>query len=671
MEQEAVSAVVSFTPALPGIGYTVTASQVIISGTAQAAAQASTTILNYLYEVETTGCGPARENGTITILPTPVMQLFAGNPNQPSVCNNSPIDPVDYIFNPQSGATFSISWDQVPNGISATLASGGGGTNNIVRVQGTPSVQVSSTTTYNYQITLSGTCDPDVIVSGSVTVDPGPIIDADYIQDFLVFDVDCNGANTGSIVLGNPSDPDFLNAITSVTPGSVQISEIAFAPTGAVTYTDIFRVFINGTEYNTRGGQTSNTINSVYTPNDIINDLISRINNDPSQQDVSASLNGFGLRLVGTVEGVPFTVSANTTDTNAITNTVTTTQLAETYAPVLRWTFPDSSVVTATSIYNLYAGSYALEVIVNSCVSSATFVVEEPPALSFDVDFCGGTTGAITVQASGGIAPYTYTVEYNGVRLPGASGIRVTNGQANFTGLTPGRLYVVEVSDTSSCTLPLTRAVRIPTGLNFDPTIVQTTDSYCSTGTTGNGSIITSRLVSGTLVNAFTGGSGLYEYAWAESLTGTRVIGTQPNLYNLPPGDYYLTLTDAVLGCEYPTQLISVGGFASVRLNGVETANFVNVRGTGSVTSSATADFIYTLDCNGDSNAAFDLFAVGGSGNLEISSLTPGTVLPPGIGSAVSLSNLPAGTYVFEVTDLSPPLILTASPFRHVRIYLQ
>ena len=321
LEQEAVSAVVSFTPALPGIGYTVTASQVIISGTAQAAAQASTTILNYLYEVETTGCGPARENGTITILPTPVMQLFAGNPNQPSVCNNSPIDPVDYIFNPQSGATFSISWDQVPNGISATLASGGGGTNNIVRVQGTPSVQVSSTTTYNYQITLSGTCDPDVIVSGSVTVDPGPIIDADYIQDFLVFDVDCNGANTGSIVLGNPSDPDFLNAITSVTPGSVQISEIDFAPSGVVTYTDIFRVYINGTEYNTRGGQTTLGVNSVYSQNAIINDLISRINNDPAQQDVSASLNGFGLRLVGTVEGVPFTVSANTSDTNAITNT--------------------------------------------------------------------------------------------------------------------------------------------------------------------------------------------------------------------------------------------------------------------------------------------------------------------------------------------------------------
>ena len=656
LEQEAISAVVSFTPALPGIGYTLTTTQVIISGTAQAAAQASTTIRTFLYEVETTGCGPARESGTITILPTPVMSLFNGNPNQPSVCNNSPIEPVDYIFNPQSGATFSISWDEAPAGISATLASAAGGSNNVVRVLGTPSVQISSTTTYNYQITLSGTCDPDVVVSGSVTVDPGPIIDADYIQDFLVFDVACNGDNTGSIVLGDPTDPDFLNAITSVTPGREQISMVTFTPSTTVTYTDIFRVYINGTEYNTRGGQTTLGVNSIYSVADIINDLVSSINNDPAQQDVQASLSGFGLRLTGTVEGVAFTVSANTSDTNSISNTVTTTQIAAAYAPVLRWIYPDSSVVTATDIYNLYAGEYTLEVIVNSCLSSATFVVEEPPALGFNVDFCGGVTGAITVQASGGIAPYTYTIEYNGVRLPGASGIRVTNGQANFSGLTPGRLYVVEVSDTSSCSLPLTRAVRIPTALNFDPTIVQVTDSYCSTGTTGNGNIVTTRLISGVQVNAFTGGSGLYEYRWSESLTGTRVIGTSPNLENLPPGDYYLTLTDAVLGCEYPPQLITVGGYASVRLNGVETANFVNQRGAGSLTSTSTADFIYTLDCFGDSNAAFDLFAVGGSGNLEISSLTPGTTIPSGVGAAVSLSNLPAGTYVFEVTDLSPPL---------------
>ena len=112
-----------------------------------------------------------------------------------------------------------------------------------------------------------------MVVNGSITVDPGPIIDADYIQDFLVFDVECNGDNTGSIVLGDPTDPDFLNAITSVTPGREQISIITFTPTNTVTYTDIFRVYINGTEYNTRGGQTVLGVNSVYDNADIINDL--------------------------------------------------------------------------------------------------------------------------------------------------------------------------------------------------------------------------------------------------------------------------------------------------------------------------------------------------------------------------------------------------------------
>ena len=66
----------------------------------------------------------------------------------------------------------------------------------------------------------------------------------------------------------------------------------------------------------------------------------------------------------------------------------------------------------------------------------------------------------------------------------------------------------------------------------------------------------------------------------------------------------------------------------------------------------------FTLDCYGDSNAAFDLFAVGGSGNLEISSLTPGTVLPANWFCCKPFKP-PTGTYVFEVTDLSPPSILT------------
>ena len=358
-------------------------------------------------------------------------------------------------------------------------------------------------------MTLSGTCDPDVVETGSIQVDPGPDIDKNYIQNFLVKDVECYNDNTGSIVLGDTSSPDFLNAIKNIKLGTVQISEIAFA--GVATYTDILRVTINGTTYLGRGGEVLGGVPVVYSNAQIINNFMTDINNDPSQSDLSVSQTGFGLRLVGEVEGVSFTFSANTSDTNAITNTVTTTQIAQAYTPVVTWYYPDTTVVPANNIYNLYSGSYALNVTVGGCTSSATFFVDQPDELSFEIDFCGGTTGAISVQASGGIAPYEYTIEENGTRLPGASGIKVSNGMVNFTGLTPGRLYVVEVSDSSSCTYGLTRSIRIPRELAYDPAIVEKTESYCVTGTIGNGSIVTTPLDgAGNQLNAFSGGSGVY-----------------------------------------------------------------------------------------------------------------------------------------------------------------
>ena len=120
-----------------------------------------------------------------------------------------------------------------------------------------------------------------------------------------------------------------------------------------------------------------------------------------------------------------------------------------------------------------------------------------------------------------------------------------------------------------------------------------------------------------------------YSYRWVRSDTGSTVIyGVGANLYNIAPGDYYVTVTDAILGCEYPPQLIVLGGYTPVRLNGVETANFVNLRGANPATSTATADYEFTLNCNGGSDGAFDLFATGGSGNLDITSLSPAGLVP-------------------------------------------
>ena len=151
---------------------------------------------------------------------------------------------------------------------------------------------------------------------------------------------------------------------------------------------------------------------------------------------------------------------------------------------------------------------------------------------------------ALIISPKKMVAPIVINIGFEKlIAVAWASGIKVSNGQVNFTGLTPGRLYIVEVSDSSSCTYGLTRAVRIPTALDYDPAIVEKTDSYCVTGTIGNGSILTTPLDgAGNQLNAFSGGSGVYTYRWVRSDTGSTVIyGVGANLYNIAPGDYYVT----------------------------------------------------------------------------------------------------------------------------------
>ena len=101
-----------------------------------------------------------------------------------------------------------------------------------------------------------------------------------------------------------------------------------------------------------------------------------------------------------------------------------------------------------------------------------------------------------------------------------------------------------------------------------------------------------------------------------------------------------------------------------VRLNGVETPQFIDMRTAESLSTTATADFIYQLDCNGADDATFELRAEGGypSNILEIRALfmipddtnyAPLSI--PVSGPVITLTNLPAGLYVFEARDTNPP----------------
>ncbi|MDB9823954.1 gliding motility-associated C-terminal domain-containing protein [Flavobacteriaceae bacterium] len=636
--QEATNAIVTFTPPIPGVGYTVSGTQVIISGVAAAAAQASKTILNYIYRIETTGCGNVLgsniDGGTITILPTPVMELASGTPYF-TVCQSdidADIADVDYVFNPESNAIPIIAWDVYP-GFNLYPVSGD---TTLYRLSGAPSVNISSTTTYNYTITLSGDCDPDVVLTGAVTIDPGPQINSAFIENNLLTDISCFGANDGSIELGDPTGQDFLNSIQNINLGTVQESSVTFA--GAITYDDIFRVTIDGTEYTTRGGEISAGTTITYTQTQVVNGLRASINNDPSQTNLFASQSGFGLNVNGLTEGLAFTISANTGDTSFVTNTVTTTTDAEYYAPQVTWLLADGTTRSGLNIYDLTPGLYELNVTVDTCISTASFEIKEPTELSFTTAVCNSV---LTLTATGSIIDPSdkpdyefkvYDVDGRVIEpiLPQRPGVPVEY----IVGL---KEFVTIQLSTENCTIR--ESFQMGAGeIELDRDNVITTDSVCATNSLQVGSIDVTGLV--------TGGSGYYEYRWTNSDLGTDVLmGTQPLLSNVPPGSYNLEISDLLNStCSVKYLNFPVLGITPVILTGVETAQF---QPAGPLD---TVDYVYTLTCNGDS-ATFELRASGGYPESVYTIVRTNPIIPYPVGSPIKIQS--AGTYVFEATSNS------------------
>ncbi|MGB2397759.1 MAG: hypothetical protein ACPH63_03555, partial [Flavobacteriaceae bacterium] len=525
------------------------------------------------------------------------------------------------------------------------------------------------TTTYDYELTLSGDCEPVTTVRGSVTVDAGPIIKDDFIRDRrnqIITDVSCYGENTGSIVLGDPSDADFLNVIGNIALGVKQQSSVNFSVgLAGIRYDDIIRLTIEGTEYSVRCGELNGGVQVTYSQNNIMTDLVNQINTDSSQNYVDARQSGFGIILISKSEGDSFTVAANTNDTTAITAVVTTPVVAESYTPTFEWIDSEGNREYSINLLDKRAGEYVLNVTVNNCTASATFEITEPEELSFTTSLCGGEEPAISITAMGGTPPYTfelYETDENDQKtlIDRDSG---SNPSALFnTGLFPGQLYTIAVSD-SGCS-PLTRSRVLPKTMAFEIDNVVVEPSYCASNSIPNGSIVTSRLIDTELVSAISGGSGLYSFEWTRSDTGSGVIyGTGADLNNVEPGFYHLTIRDELLGCVYRSYdnlddgfPIEVGGPPPVSLDGVETPQFVDVRSNGNFTSTNTADFVYTLNCSDDENASFELIASGGysSSVLQIQSINPPSLLPLS-GPVVSISNLSPGLYVFEARDTNPP----------------
>jgi len=162
-----------------------------------------------------------------------------------------------------------------------------------------------------------------------------------------------------------------------------------------------------------------------------------------------------------------------------------------------------STGATTASISNLAAGAYGVTVTdANGCIEEASFeiVENENPTCNASVtnpiSTFGGSDGAVSVTASGGLAPYSY------LWSTGAT-------SSTINGLNAGT-YTVTVTDQNGCTTTCSVALDNPSICDQveDPGEICCDQMLCAPGNTPDP--ITS-------IAPATGGSGNLEYIWMSS----------------------------------------------------------------------------------------------------------------------------------------------------------
>lgn len=205
----------------------------------------------------------------------------------------------------------------------------------------------------------------------------------------------------------------------------------------------------------------------------------------------------------------------------------------------------------------------------------------------------GGNDGSMFISATGGVAPYTYSID----------GVNFQNN-GNFTGLSAGT-YVVTINDANGCPDFLNVTVTEPPALTGF--ISSQADVTCNGGADGAVQIFGN------------GGTPGYTY----SIDGVTFNAT--SLFNnLAAGNYTITIRDANL-CE-----------TTVPVTIAEPAPLT-----------ATVIALTPVDCNGNNTGAITVTGNGGNGGYEYS------LDGVNFQAAGAFGGLAAGNYTVTIRDLT------------------
>jgi hypothetical protein len=188
----------------------------------------------------------------------------------------------------------------------------------------------------------------------------------------------------------------------------------------------------------------------------------------------------------------------------------------------------DTTVFTVPSIPG---GTYSLVVAVNGFASNPVLfnVFGVTLASSTNLTCYGSNIGSATVNAAGGISPYTYSWSGGGGTSSSASGLGAGT-------------YTITATDNNGCEASTTVAITQPTNLVITTTSSGATDSSSCNGSAG--------------VNA-AGGTRPYTYSWSTGGQTTASISGQCT------GSYCCTVTDAN-GCTKTTCVNVATGMESI-----------------------------------------------------------------------------------------------------------
>jgi hypothetical protein len=268
----------------------------------------------------------------------------------------------------------------------------------------------------------------------------------------------------------------------------------------------------------------------------------------------------------------------------------------------------DIEIVNVEDILNLNAGEYSVTVTdLNGCVETIEDILITQPEASLSVseshiDPSCGSNGSISIDVTGGVAPYSY-IWYN-------DNIQLVESTESLTGIDIG-VYSVEVSDANGCTITLDNIeLVVPEGaLNISGII---TDVICNLGSNGSIDI------------TVTGGALPYTYQWDND--GVDDNDDSEDLDNLIAGEYSVTVTDGN-GCTQIGSWVLTDPEAIV----------------------ITEDNLQSPLCNSDNNGRIEISVVGGEGTYTYTWQTPdGAGIVAGQQDQTSLED---GTYNLTVTD--------------------